>query len=131
MWKNQRGQSTAEYAILIAVVIAAVVGMQLYVKRGLQAKLKGGADAYTAVGPDIGGNAGAVGITIGTQAQYEPYYTAAGVMVTNANNTEHSNLALGGTLTKTGINNATIRNGVQAQGTDTAADTPWNADFRN
>ena len=36
---NKKGQNTAEYAILIALVIAAAVGMQTYVKRGLQARV--------------------------------------------------------------------------------------------
>lgn len=33
------GQSIAEYAVVIGLVIAAVVAMQIYVKRGLQAKI--------------------------------------------------------------------------------------------
>ncbi len=40
----RKGQSTAEYAIVIGLVIAAAVGMQIYVKRGLQAKIKGAVD---------------------------------------------------------------------------------------
>jgi Flp pilus assembly pilin Flp len=36
---NRKGQNTAEYAILIALIIAAAIGMQTYVKRGLQARL--------------------------------------------------------------------------------------------
>ncbi|MDP8259862.1 MAG: hypothetical protein P9L96_02510 [Candidatus Gygaella obscura] len=39
LW-NKKGQSTAEYAILIGLVIAAAIGMQTYVKRGMQAKLR-------------------------------------------------------------------------------------------
>ena len=40
----RKGQSTAEYAIVIGLVIAAAVAMQIYVKRGLQAKVKGATD---------------------------------------------------------------------------------------
>jgi Flp pilus assembly pilin Flp len=48
---KKRGQSTAEYAVLIALVVAAVVGMQTYVKRGLQARMKDAGDDYiTALG---------------------------------------------------------------------------------
>lgn len=36
---NKKGQNTAEYAILIALIIAAAIGMQTYVKRGLQSRL--------------------------------------------------------------------------------------------
>lgn len=36
----RRGQSIVEYAVFLAVVTAAVVAMQLYVRRGIQANLK-------------------------------------------------------------------------------------------
>ena len=36
----RKGQSTAEYAIVIGLVIAAAVAMQVYVKRGIQGKVK-------------------------------------------------------------------------------------------
>ncbi len=39
------GQSTLEYAVLIAVVAAAAIGMQIYVKRGLQGRLRQSADS--------------------------------------------------------------------------------------
>ena len=35
-----RAQSTAEYAIVFGLVIAAVIGMQTYVKRGWQARVR-------------------------------------------------------------------------------------------
>ncbi len=37
---NRRGQNTAEYAILIALVVAAAVAMQTYVKRSVQGGVK-------------------------------------------------------------------------------------------
>lgn len=73
MFRRNRAQSVAEYAILISLVVAAAVAMQLYVKRGLQAKVKSGTDAFTNVNgtidPGVGGTA-----RLGTQSQYEPYY---------------------------------------------------------
>lgn len=42
--KRNKAQSTAEYAIVIGLVIAAAVAMQVYVKRGLQAKMKDAVD---------------------------------------------------------------------------------------
>ena len=39
-----RGQSLAEYAILLGIVAAAAVTMQVYARRGLQAGLKAAAD---------------------------------------------------------------------------------------
>ncbi len=46
--KNRRGQSTLEYAILIAVIVGGLLAMQVYVKRGMQGRLRSAAD-------DIGG----------------------------------------------------------------------------
>ncbi|TBR16577.1 hypothetical protein EPO66_04495 [bacterium] len=41
---NMRGQSTLEYAIIITVVIGALLAMQIYMKRGLEGKLKDASD---------------------------------------------------------------------------------------
>lgn len=41
---NKRGQSTLEYALLIAAVIAALIMMQIYLKRGVGGKLKANID---------------------------------------------------------------------------------------
>ena len=41
---NRKAQSTLEYAIIIAVVVGALVAMQVYIKRGLQGRLKQAAD---------------------------------------------------------------------------------------
>ena len=37
--KIKRAQVTAEYALLIAVVVTALLGIQTYVKRGLEARV--------------------------------------------------------------------------------------------
>lgn len=41
---SRKGQTTLEYAILIAVVVAGLIGMQVYVKRGVQGRLRGASD---------------------------------------------------------------------------------------
>lgn len=56
---RRRGQSTAEYAILIALIIGVAVAMQTYVKRGLQAGIKFSVDKVQKADG---------------QGQYEPYY---------------------------------------------------------
>lgn len=38
------GQSTLEYAVIIAVIVAALLAMQVYVKRGIQGRLRTAAD---------------------------------------------------------------------------------------
>lgn len=37
---TKRGQSTLEYAVLIVVIIAALIAMQVYLKRGIQGGLR-------------------------------------------------------------------------------------------
>ncbi len=44
MFLKKKAQSIVEYAILIGLIAAAVVAMQIYVKRGLQAKIAGAVD---------------------------------------------------------------------------------------
>lgn len=63
--RNRRAQSTAEYAILIGVVVAALVAMQTYVKRGFQGRMKDATDFFATNTSQIG-----------TTTQYEPYYLA-------------------------------------------------------
>ncbi len=42
---NKKGQGTLEYAIIIAVIVAALIVMQNYVKRGMQGKLRESTDS--------------------------------------------------------------------------------------
>ena len=42
--KRKKGQSTLEYAILIIIVIGALVSIQMYIKRGVQGRLKQATD---------------------------------------------------------------------------------------
>ncbi len=39
-----KGQSTLEYSILIAIVVAALLAMQIYMKRGVEGRLKSTTD---------------------------------------------------------------------------------------
>lgn len=125
---HKGGQSTAEYAIVISVVIAVAVGMQLYVKRGLQAKFKGGADHYTEVGGNMNGLEGlnVVGNITRTR-QYEPYYTANGTMATNSNSSRRVNAQAGGQLNVNDIFEQTTRSGLTSTGTglNRDADKDW------
>lgn len=43
-WLGKRGQSTLEYAVLIVVIIAALIAMQTYLKRGVQGKIRESSD---------------------------------------------------------------------------------------
>ena len=42
--KKVKGQSTMEYAILIIIIIGALLSIQVYIKRGVQGRLKSAAD---------------------------------------------------------------------------------------
>lgn len=46
--RSGRGQSTAEYAVLFAIVIGAAIAMQQYVKGRLQGAIANQADGYLA-----------------------------------------------------------------------------------
>lgn len=43
--RKQKAQTTLEYVILVSVIVAALIGMQVYVKRGFSGKLKESADS--------------------------------------------------------------------------------------
>jgi len=70
LMKLKKAQSTAEYAILISVIVGAALAMQVYIKRSLQAKMHDAGVALTDVSADITGD----GVILGTMKQYEPYY---------------------------------------------------------
>ena len=41
---QKRGQSTLEYSLIVAAVVAALIAMQVYLRRGVQGKIKQSAD---------------------------------------------------------------------------------------
>lgn len=41
---RKKGQSTLEYAILIVIIIGALLTLQVYIKRGIQGRLKSATD---------------------------------------------------------------------------------------
>ena len=61
--KNKKAQQTAEYALLIALVVAAVIAMQTYAQRAIQARIKGASDYMALQTPELT-----------AVNQYEPYY---------------------------------------------------------
>jgi hypothetical protein len=69
--KNKKAQNTAEYAILISLVVAGIIAMQTYAQRALQARVR---DASIFLVNATG--------TIGNTTQYEPYYLESSYAVT-------------------------------------------------
>ncbi len=48
MSRGYNGQSTLEYALIVAVVVAGLLAMQIYMKRGVQGKLRESIDSVGA-----------------------------------------------------------------------------------
>jgi Flp pilus assembly pilin Flp len=63
LMKNKKAQQTAEYALLISLVVAAIIAMQTYAQRTIQARIR---DASTHLTSETS--------ELGSTAQYEPYY---------------------------------------------------------
>jgi len=103
MMFNRKGQNIAEYSILIALVIAAAVAMQVYVKRGIQGRMKDAVDHRPDV--SLGDDAGTITFKTG---QYEPYYTESNATVTS-NRSYQENIGARGTTNRTGLNETTTR----------------------
>jgi len=111
------GQSTAEYAIILAVVIGAAVAMQAYVKRGLQAKQKGAVDVFTGVQGTFKEETTGKTATFGKLSQYEPYYAESDYQ-RYQQNVEREHMG-GGKIEKEKVTDITATKGYQAQKTAT------------
>ncbi|MBU0547987.1 MAG: hypothetical protein KJ710_01080 [Candidatus Omnitrophica bacterium] len=97
----RKGQSTAEYAIVIGLVIAAAVAMQIYVKRSLQGKVKDAVDYNDPAASGI----------LGTTTQYEPYYSTSAMNATRSS-TDTEDTATGGSVARTTVDSSS-RTGTQ------------------
>jgi hypothetical protein len=108
--RSKKAQSTAEYAIVIGLVIAAVVGMQVYVKRGIQAKVKDASDTKVDIAGIANNDDGDFGVNSGS-GQYEPGYANTTDMRTERNSTDTTSVAVGGGVTRALGNEVITRNG--------------------
>ena len=116
-FKNRKAQNTAEYALLIALVVAGIVAMQQYAQRALQARVRD-ASVYMATSTAVN--------TMGNTLQYEPYYQTSNYQVektdishkrfargTVAQDSDMDKSRLGNQVTSY---NATLGNGAMPQG---------------
>lgn len=111
-WLNSRkGQNTAEYAILIGVIVAAAIAMQIYIRRGMQARIKDAVDFTKTADDDAGG------YLFGNNAmsQYEPYYLQSNYETMQAGNT-YEQQEIGGGMIRNSISDITQRTGNQVYG---------------
>jgi len=97
---RKRAQTTAEYAVLIALVVGAVVAMQVYVKRGIQGRIRNVVDDVNLGGAITADSSGASVSNIMTGDQYEPYYVSStGSTTQTSSNSE--DLKTGGAVSRT------------------------------
>lgn len=90
--RQGKGQSTLEYALLIAAVVAGLLVMQMYVKRGMSGRIKSSSD-------ELG-------------EQYDP--TAFGANYTTVSHSKRNETLSGGTTTsKLTEEEYTRRNGTE------------------
>jgi len=92
----RKGQSTAEYAIVIGLVIAAAVAMQIYVKRGLQAKVKLAVDYNEPIA--VGNNI--LGQTVSGQFEPDEITTTGPGMRSKSSTVEKITTVEGGSVTR-------------------------------
>lgn len=111
--KMKEAQSTAEYAILISVIVGAALAMQVYIKRSLQAKMHDAGVALTDVSADITGD----GVVLGTLKQYEPYYAEQRLSDVDRNTTTASSATTseGGALARNSEQDIEVSSGAADQ----------------
>jgi len=104
---GKRAQTTAEYAILIALVIGAVVAMQIYVKRGIQGRIRDVVDDVD-LGSTLDNSDGqAVASDVFGGGQYEPYY-ASSTATTAQSSSNTENLQTGGSVDRASTSNVSV-----------------------
>jgi hypothetical protein len=109
---DSRGQSVAEYSIAIAFVLAAVIGMQIYAKRSIQARVKKAVDTLVAVDPTAAGVDAAWISGWQNIAQYEPYYS--NTSTTSVRGEKFDELySSDGSYTRTGVLSLVERSGTE------------------
>ncbi len=93
--KNKKAQNTAEYAILISLVVAGIIAMQTYAQRALQARVHDAAVFLKNETSDLG-----------RTLQYEPYYLRSQYDVTR---NESESQVLGDGIVRQLVNTTTTR----------------------
>jgi hypothetical protein len=96
-------QSTAEYVIVLGLIVGAVVAMQTYIKRGMQGRIRDAVDSTDNANQTVfkfNGN------------QYEPYYLRSSFN-TSTDSDKTEDMAEGGKVDRTGISEKTNRSGDQ------------------
>ena len=99
---RKRGQSTAEYLIVLALVLAAVTAMQVFGERAIKGKMFGAWSRFAQV-------TGSNNAYLTTQNQYEPYYLTENTNIYQ-NQVANTNIARGGAVNRV-VNQTVTRTG--------------------
>jgi hypothetical protein len=106
--RGSSGQSTAEYAFVLGTVLLGLVAMQVYIRRGLNAKIKDSSDSAIAIMyKQLKKTA-----PVAKDLQYEPNYSSSKYTVTQ-DTTRKDVVGPGGVAKKEGIVETTTRTGSQ------------------
>lgn len=103
--RKNRAQNTAEYAIVIGLVVAAIIGMQPFIKRAWQGKAKQFTDEYVKCGEE--------GTTFGTDADYQYEYGATYADISTNQSASSTEKISGRAINKDLIREETTRTGYQ------------------
>jgi Flp pilus assembly pilin Flp len=99
--KNKKAQSVAEYVIILGLVVATVVAMQTYVKRGVQGRIRDAVDFVDQGQQATGEGATAENAVVQFNgSQYEPYYLRSDISSTQTTN-EQETYSTGGSVGRT------------------------------
>ena len=128
--RNKKAQNTAEYALMIAIVVGAFSIMQLYIKRGLQARIKDGVNNIPGIIANKSADALVMSSLFNGTDQYEPYYyrnATYDMSTTASEGTETGTIqADSSTDAVSGVRNltdaTTLRSGTQGVGGTSSAD---------
>ena len=95
---GRKGQSTVEYAVLIVVVIAALLAMAIFMKRGTMGKLR---DSTNQIGEQF--------TPLGTTNDYTRTFTSTRTQDAQSDGSEFSQIQKAETQNKTGSENVQER----------------------
>jgi uncharacterized protein (UPF0333 family) len=86
-YARKKGQSTLEYVILVGFVIAALIAMAIYMKRGVQGKLRESTDQ---IGEQYDAGATSSLYTVGTDMSQTEVVSGSGHITTTINRNEQT-----------------------------------------
>jgi len=101
IYLKKKAQSTAEYVIILGLIVGAVVAMQTYIKRGMQGRIRDTVDHTEDAG----------GLNF-TGEQYEPYYLSSSFSSDSRTN-KRETAATEGVITRNLDTEHSGRNGTQ------------------